>query len=247
MAKALLHFAMGFLDWNILLVFLLNLSSTCLGTLRTIFLARKILRPVYVTTFIDSIIFVYSVTLVAKGNSFAYIIAFAAGRVCGIYVGSLIEGKLALGSIEVVVYKHLDTGRLLAEQLRYHGFSVNMQVGYNIDGQQNLILTIITNRKNWPLLHRLIRESDRNLNMYVKSLDTAKGTIIKRQRPRSVPKKYSKPAAKSSPSSPIAEMAATYGYAFMGYDDDFAIKDEPGLATDWEDCVYRSRQSSKEQ
>ncbi len=172
----------SFLDINILLVFLLNLSSTCLGTLRSILLSRKIFKPVYITTFIDSIIFVYSVTLIAKSDSFTYVIAFAFGRVFGIYVGTLIEAKLAMGVIEVVVYKHLASGQLLADRLRYYGFSVTIQIGFGIDGAEVVILTIITDRKNWGLLNRIIQESDNTINMYVKSIDSVKGRVGKRQR-----------------------------------------------------------------
>lgn len=177
-----IHALRSFLDINILLVFLLNLSSTCLGTLRSILLSRKIFKPVYITTFIDSIIFVYSVTLIAKSDSFNYVIAFALGRVFGIYVGTLIEAKLAMGVIEVVVYKHLASGQLLADRLRYYGFSVTIQIGFGIDGDEVVILTIVTDRKNWVLLNRIIRESDNTINMYVKSIDSVKGRLGKRQR-----------------------------------------------------------------
>lgn len=192
MATILSWFA-SWWELNLLLVFLLNLSSTCLGTLRTILLSKKIVKPVYVTTFIDSIIFVYTVTLVAKASTFAYVLAFAGGRVLGIYVGNLIESKLAIGTIAVVVYKHINSGQLLAERLRYCGFSVSMQIGFGIDGQETLILTIVTDRKHWPLLNRIIRESDNTINMYVKSLDTAKGTIVKQRQTYKVKPRYKDP------------------------------------------------------
>lgn len=216
-------------DFNIWLVFLLNLSSTCLGTLRTIFLSQRILKPVYITTFIDSIIFVYSVTLVAKGDSFAYVLAFALGRVSGIYVGGWIEGKLALGAIEVVVYKHMDTGRELAEQLKYYGFPVTMQVGYDENGRQSLILTVVTTRRNWPLLNHLIRESDRHLNMYVKRLDAAKGNISRRRKVKR------DKAGKEGRTSPLADLRGRVW-----------IEDEYGIDAVWEDYVYRGVAGDKE-
>ncbi|MBO8159029.1 DUF5698 domain-containing protein [Thermosyntropha sp.] len=220
--QEIISFFMLFIDVNVLIVFLLNLSSTCLGTLRTIFLAQRILKPVYFTTFIDSIIFVFSITLVAKGDNFAYIIAFALGRVSGIYVGGWIEQKLALGAIEVVVYKHMDTGKRLAEELKYYGFPVNMQVGYDENGNQSLILTIVTNRKNWPLLRHLIKESDRHLNMYIKRLDAAKGNISRRKPPQ-------KRSEDLERQSFIADLRNKVW-----------VEDEYGIDAVWEDGIYRT-------
>ncbi|MDD3269327.1 MAG: hypothetical protein PHX14_08400 [Syntrophomonadaceae bacterium] len=161
---------------NCLIIFALNALSTCLGTLKTLFLSRQVIKPAYITTFLDALIIAYAFKLVAESSGISYIFAFAAGRIAGIFLGNLIENKLALGLLEVSIYKHPPAGKVLADRLRDIGYSVTTSVGYGMEGKERLILNIILPRKQFPHLQERL-EQDGHYNMSVKSVNKAYGKI----------------------------------------------------------------------
>ncbi|MDD2620992.1 MAG: hypothetical protein PHC92_10030 [Syntrophomonadaceae bacterium] len=144
--------------------------------MKTLFLSRQVIKPAYVTTFLDALIIAYAFKLVAESSGISYIIAFAIGRIAGIFLGNLIENKLAIGLLEVSVFKHPQAGKGLADKLRNIGFSVTTSVGYGMEGRERLILNIILPRKQFPHLEECL-QLDGSYNMSVKSINKAYGKI----------------------------------------------------------------------
>ena len=103
--------------FQLALIFTLNAISTSLGTLKAIFLSKQIIKPVYFTTFLDALIFAYAFKLIADSSGLIFVLAFAMGKAAGIFLGSLIDRKAAIGVIETTVYKHPKQGIILADQL----------------------------------------------------------------------------------------------------------------------------------
>jgi len=161
---------------NLLIIFLLNVLGTCLGNLKTTFLAQKAIKPVYLTTFIDAIVFIYAFKLTTNSTGYGFILAFALGKMFGVFLGSKIEKKLAFGLFEIDVYKHLIQGKILADNLREQGYSVTTTVGYGIEGTERLILKIILPRNQFPSFHKML-EQDGNVNMTVKSITKTYGKV----------------------------------------------------------------------
>ncbi|AHM57801.1 hypothetical protein EAL2_808p02960 (plasmid) [Peptoclostridium acidaminophilum DSM 3953] len=161
---------------NLLIIFLLNVLGTCLGNLKTTFLAQKAIKPVYVTTFIDAIIFVYAFKLTTTSSGYGFVLAFAVGKMFGVFLGSKIEKKLAFGLFEIDVYKHPIPGKLLADNLRVQGYSVTTTLGYGIEGTERLILTIILPRNHFSDFHEMLKQHG-NVNMSVKSISQTYGKV----------------------------------------------------------------------
>jgi len=161
---------------NLLVIFLLNVLGTCLGNLKTTFLAQKAIKPVYLTTFIDAIVFIYAFKLTTNSTGYGFILAFALGKMFGVFLGNKIEKKLAFGLFEIDVYKHLIQGKILADNLREQGYSVTTTVGYGIEGTERLILKIILPRNQFPSFHKML-EQDGNVNMTVKSITKTYGKV----------------------------------------------------------------------
>lgn len=161
---------------DLLIIFGLNVFSTCLGNLKTVFLAQKAVKPVYVTTFVDAIVFVYTFKLVTNSSGYGFILSFAFGRIVGVFIANIIENKLAFGLLEIDVYKHPDQGKLLADTLRDLGYSVTTTFGFGFEGKERLILTIILPRKKFPELYRIMG-TDGKVNMSVKSVTKTYGKV----------------------------------------------------------------------
>jgi len=160
----------------LLVIFLLNVFGTCLGNLKTTFLAQKAIKPVYITTFIDAIILVYALKLVSNSSGYGFLFSFALGKMGGVLLANKIENKLALGLFEINVYKHPSQGKILADTLRDLGYSVTTSVGYGIEGKARIILTIIMERKHFPDFHEIIQQ-DGKVNMLVKPISKTYGKI----------------------------------------------------------------------
>lgn len=159
-----------------LIIFGLNAISTSLGTLKTIFLSKQIIKPVYFTTFIDAMIFAYAFRLIADSSGLLYILVYALGRIAGVFLGNFIESKVAIGLLEITVYKHPEEGKVLADQLRAFGYSVTTTVGYGIEGKNRLVLSIISPRRDLPQVRELIFSSGK-ANMSIKNISKVSGKV----------------------------------------------------------------------
>ena len=128
---------------NLVAIFSLNMLSSTLSNLKTILLTKRVMKLVYVTTFIDAMIFALAFKCLATSSSLVFLVFFAAGRLSGVYLGNLIESKLALGTLEVSIHKHWQEGIKLADQLRTLGYSVTTFKGYGINGNDRLVIIAI--------------------------------------------------------------------------------------------------------
>lgn len=161
---------------NLTIIFLLNILASCLKNLKTVFLSQNAIKPVYVTTFIDSVVFVYAFKLTTASSGYAFVFIFALGKLLGVFLGNKIEKRLAYGLIEVDVYKHKEQGKLLADSLRNQGYSITTTVGYGMEGLERLVLKIILPRNRFTELHEILKK-DGNVNMSVKTISRIYGKV----------------------------------------------------------------------
>ncbi|HWP97817.1 MAG TPA: hypothetical protein VN426_13310 [Syntrophomonadaceae bacterium] len=165
--------------FNIFLIFALNATSMCLGTLKSLFVNKKIMRPAYFTTFLDALIAAYAVKMIASSSGLAFIAAFAMGRLFGVYLGDWFDNRLALGALEVTIYKNMEEGIALADHLRGRGFPVTTGKGFGLKGEDRLVLTIIIQRKDLPLLEEALA-GEQSVNAVFNSIDKTTGKMVKR-------------------------------------------------------------------
>jgi uncharacterized protein YebE (UPF0316 family) len=83
---------------------------------------------------------------------------------------------MALGLLEVSVYKHTEPGKILADQLRTAGYSVTTTIGYGWEGKQRLILNVILPRKQFPELQDILAGHGK-VNMSVKAVSKTYGKL----------------------------------------------------------------------
>jgi len=160
---------------NMAVIFTLNAVSTTLGNLKTMLLTKGTAkRAVYITTFIDALVCAITLKVIADFSGIICILAFASGRLCGVYWGTHIEKKLALGTLEVNIYKHPQEGLALADTLREMGYSVTTYSGQGINGTKRLDLTIIIPRRELGNLREVLGDK---INMTIKDVSKTYGKI----------------------------------------------------------------------
>ncbi len=134
---------------ELILIVVVMAVSNSLGTLKTIFVSKKFLRPVYLIVFIDALIFAAVISkVVTTGDGTYYILAFALGKTIGVFLGSIVENKLAFGVLEVDIFfnnkaKMVNT----ADELRGKGYSANTLIAYGFNGKKRYVVKATLPRK----------------------------------------------------------------------------------------------------
>lgn len=148
------------MEWGILLqIFAINLVYIMLNTLRTLMTMRGYQKIAPLISVFEIIIYTVGLSMVMQYVSQPiYLITYALGFAVGIYLGMMVENKIALGYSVVVIFTQ-STNHTLAEALRERGYGVTIQTGYGRDGDR-LILTVLTPRANERQLTKTIDEVD---------------------------------------------------------------------------------------
>lgn len=163
-------------------IFLLNMVSNSIGTLKTIFIAKKQLKPAYVVTFLDATVFAIALKQIADGEGIWFIFAFAAGKVVGVYIGDKIDRLLNLGFIEVELYlTDLDRVKALADDLRENGLSVNTAPVYGHLGHKRYLIQVTLPKRRGSLLNGILAKHEvTEPTMAVRELDKVTGHLAYR-------------------------------------------------------------------
>lgn len=137
------------------------------------------MNPVYILVFVDAIIFATILTKITSSNGFHFIIAYAFGRMFGVFVGGKVEERLALGIIEVDLFlSNKDKMIEVAERLRLEGYTVNNFIARGMNGEVRHKIEIVMKRKEFKILERILDEygvTDPTLK--IKNLSKIEGKI----------------------------------------------------------------------
>ena len=118
---------------SILLILLLQLIYVPLLTLRTIFLVKNITSLAAIIGIAEMFIYVFGLSLVFNGDqSVLAMIVYAVGFGLGMFVGTRIEQKLAIGYVYVTINTQSRNAELI-QVLRDSGFAVTIFVGEGRD------------------------------------------------------------------------------------------------------------------
>lgn len=118
---------------NIILILVLQLVYVPLLTLRTIFLVKNITFLAAVIGVLEMLIYVFGLSLVFSGDqNLLAMIVYAVGFGLGIFLGTKIENKLAIGFVYTTINTQTKNQELI-DTLRANGFAVTVYVGEGRD------------------------------------------------------------------------------------------------------------------
>ncbi|MCX7708674.1 MAG: hypothetical protein N2484_02375 [Clostridia bacterium] len=149
---------------QLVMIVLINAVSNTLGTLKNIFSAKKFLKPLYIVTFIDAVIFATIMKQIASGNGVYFIVAFAVGKVLGAFIADFIECRIALGILEIDLFV-TDKVKMktIGDALRKKGYSVNTFITYGLKGSKRYKVEVNLLRKEFGEFKELLKKHD-NIN-----------------------------------------------------------------------------------
>jgi len=160
-------------------LFLITALTNVLATLKNILLAKSIMNPVYLLVFIDSIIFATILGKVTNSDGIHFGIAYALGKTLGVFIGGIIEERLALGILEVDVFlNNKDKMIQLAEKLREEGYTVNNFLARGNNGDRRYKVEVVIRRKEFKILQEIMDECGvTDPTLKIKNLNKVEGKI----------------------------------------------------------------------
>ncbi|WP_342472794.1 DUF2179 domain-containing protein [Metasolibacillus sp. FSL H7-0170] len=146
---------------NILLIIILQLIYVPLLTLRTIFLVKNITVLASIIGMVEVLIYVFGLSLVFSGTqSVLAMVVYAVGFGLGIFLGTMIERKLAVGYVFAAINTQNKNNELV-EFLRNEGFAVTIYKGEGRDSERYKY-EILTKRNREHELFQIVERFEPN-------------------------------------------------------------------------------------
>ena len=163
------------------LIFLAKLLEVAITTVRIVLTARgnRKIASLLAAVEISIWIVVTSTVLLGLGDDPLKAVAFGLAFVVGIYVGILIEDKLALGLSQIEIIAGFDEAKIITKKLRSNGYGATTFDCEGLEGKK-LSIELKVLRKDVPVTMKLLKDHE---NLFVTVSDIRKlsrGDIKKR-------------------------------------------------------------------
>jgi len=165
--------------WELLLIFTAKIVEVSIGTLRGILIVKGYRTPGVLLSLVEIILWVFVASRVITGLADSPMkgIAYALGFSAGVYFGSLLEQKLAVGKLLVQTITTEKTGLEIAAILREQGYGVTI-VDAKGKMEKRSILMVYTNRRGSSLIIATILKIDPNAMIVQNDVSTLVGGFI---------------------------------------------------------------------
>ena len=147
-----------------LLIFIAKLAEVAIATVRMVLTARgnRVAASLLAAVEITLWIIVAGTVLLGLQEDPLRAVAYGLAFVIGIYLGIVIEDKLALGLAQVECIAGFDMAKEIAKKLRDKGYGVTTFDCEGLDGRK-LSLQLKIHRKDIPATLKILKECDGNL------------------------------------------------------------------------------------
>lgn len=126
-----------------LAIFAARVCDVTLGTLRISFISKGEKRIAPFVGFFEMLIWLFAISRIAKNlDNVWYYVFYAAGFACGIFVGLIVEERLALGLRVVRTITRQGAEELVAK-LRDAGWGVTSTPAEGVEGPVNLMFSVV--------------------------------------------------------------------------------------------------------
>lgn len=166
-----------------LLIFVAEICVVTISTVRIIFIARrrKVLAAILGVFEVSIWLFAIGQVMSNLADPLCYL-AFAGGFALGNYLGVVIEGKLAMGSLVVRVITHKNGGGIVAA-LKAANYGVTSLDAHGAKGPVQVVLTVIP-RKELVNVVGILQGCDGNVFYSVEDLQSATAGVVPHSRER---------------------------------------------------------------
>ena len=148
--------------WGALLIFVVRVTSTTSSTFRTLMMmqGRKFISAVL--SFMEALLFAVAFGAVAQNLSNVWnLLAYALGYAVGVYVGLIVEGRIALG-LSIVTIISQNHAREIAARVRKAGGGATEEGGWGRQGEVGIVRAVVRRaevRKVLDIAHQIDPEA----------------------------------------------------------------------------------------
>lgn len=179
MWEAILKFLTAVPLWELGLILLSRVIEVSMGTLRIILINKGYRRQGVVLAFFEVLIWVFVASRVISGIAEEPIkgIIYSFGFAIGVYLGSILEGRLAFGKVLVQAITNVEVGVVIANTLRSEGYGVTTVNAQGKDSDK-IVLMIFANRRGKEQIIEKIRNIDSSAMIVSNDVSTLHGGHI---------------------------------------------------------------------
>ena len=158
-----------------IIIFLAKLLEVSITTVRFVLTARgnRLVASILAAAEISLWLIVASRVLAGLADDPIQGVIYCIAYACGIYLGIMIEDKLALGLAQIEVIANAGEAQLISATLREHGYGVTTFECEGLEGKKQSIIVKVL-RKDVPTTMSLLRE---HKDLFVTVTDIRKLTI----------------------------------------------------------------------
>ena len=164
---------------ELLLIFSVKIIEIALATLRTILVSKGYRKEAAIIAGVVSLLWVFVVSRVLLGLADAPVkaLVFCIGFSVGVFLGSYIEGFIAMGRVLIQVIVSRDSSETLISSLRARRFAVTTMEGRGRDSEKQ-VLMIFANRRGREEIITVINNIDKKAMIITNDISSLKGGTI---------------------------------------------------------------------
>ena len=147
--------------WELSLIFFSKIIEVSIGTMRVILISKGYRKPGAILGFFEVLLWVFVASTVINGMLETPLkgIIYALGFSIGVYIGSMIENKVAVGKVLIHVISSEEICNEIVKVLRDAGHGVTSVDAHGKD-KERTVLMIFANRKNKDNIFKLIEKTN---------------------------------------------------------------------------------------
>ena len=166
------------LPYGPFLLFALRIVDVSLGTLRTMIIVRGRRAAAAALGFVEVLVWVVAAgSALQHLDSVWHVVAYAGGFAAGNYVGILLEGGLALGTVVVRAIIPDEADGRTARRLRESGYSVTEIDGRGREGPVDVLNTVVARREAARVIETIETHAPRSFVTVEELRTTRRGTL----------------------------------------------------------------------
>lgn len=165
--------------WELSLIFFAKIIEVSIGTMRIILISKGYRKLGTGLALVEITLWVFIASGVINGITESPMkgIVYSFGFAAGVFIGSLIEQKLAFGKVLIQTITTPKYGNPISEHLRDEGYGVTIIDGHGKD-EDRIILMIFANRKSVRHVLKGIKEIHPNAMIVSNDVTNVSGGYI---------------------------------------------------------------------
>ncbi len=163
-----------------IIIFLIKLIENLLTAYRVIIYTAGYKHLSALLTAITALFWVYatSIVLLDFANDPYKLIAYALGQAIGMYLGSLVEGKIAIGNILLYIIIEEEKEDKIIDYLKANGYGFTTVKARGYEDKPRKLLMIMCKRKNQFNLSNKIKKIDPSVVIMTKKPTSISGSYV---------------------------------------------------------------------